>query len=85
MPRARHLTVTRVDVIDRKIHLIRHQKVLLDADLAVLYGVDTKALVQAVKRSRVAVRPDEAALARRSASADRSAVSLRFHVPADRH
>ena len=51
MPRARPLTVTRVDVIDRKIHVIRHQRVLLDADLAALYGVETKALVQAVKRN----------------------------------
>jgi len=51
MPRAGHLTVTRVDVIDQKIHMIRHQRVLLDSDLAALYGVDTKALVQAVKRN----------------------------------
>jgi len=34
------------------IHTIRGQRVILDADLAVLYGVSTKALNQAVKRNR---------------------------------
>lgn len=34
-----------------KIFVIRSQKVMLDADLATLYGVETKALVQAVKRN----------------------------------
>lgn len=38
--------------------MIRHQKVLLDADLAALYGVDTKALVQAVKRNPARFPPD---------------------------
>lgn len=33
------------------IRLIREQKVLLDADLAELYGVPTKVLVQAIKRN----------------------------------
>ncbi len=33
------------------VHLIRGEKVLLDADLAALYGVPTKALNQAVKRN----------------------------------
>lgn len=37
--------------IEQKILLIRQQKVLLDADLAVLYGVETRALLQAVKRN----------------------------------
>jgi hypothetical protein len=35
-----------------KIHFIRNQKVLLDADLAAMYGVSTMALNQAVKRNR---------------------------------
>jgi len=35
-----------------RIHSIRGHKVMLDADLAELYGVPTKALVQAVKRNR---------------------------------
>lgn len=33
------------------IHYIREQKVILDADLAVIYGVSTKQLNQAVKRN----------------------------------
>lgn len=37
--------------IENAILLIRGQKVLLDADLAALYGVETKVLVKAVKRN----------------------------------
>jgi len=37
--------------VDSSILAIRGQKVLLDADLAALYGVPTKALNQAVKRN----------------------------------
>lgn len=37
--------------IERAILLIRSQKVMLDADLAGLYGVPTRVLVQAVKRN----------------------------------
>ncbi len=37
--------------IERSILLIRGHKVILDAELAVLYGVDTKQLVRAVKRN----------------------------------
>jgi hypothetical protein len=37
--------------IERSILLIRGQKVLLDADLADLYGVTTRVLVQAVRRN----------------------------------
>ena len=37
--------------IERAILLIRGQKVLLDRDLAILYGVSTKVLIQAVKRN----------------------------------
>jgi hypothetical protein len=36
--------------IAHSISLLRGQKVLLDADLAELYGIQTKVLVQAVKR-----------------------------------
>jgi len=39
------------EYIAQAIHLIRGQKVLLDADLAALYGVETKVLLQAVKRN----------------------------------
>lgn len=37
--------------IAHSILIVRGQKVLLDADLAALYGVETKALLQAVKRN----------------------------------
>jgi len=38
--------------VERLIHLARGEKVLLDADLAMLYGVETKVLNKAVKRNR---------------------------------
>ena len=37
--------------IEKLILLIRGHKVILDADLADLYGVETRALTQAVKRN----------------------------------
>jgi hypothetical protein len=37
--------------ITNNIHIIRNQKVMLDRDLAELYGVELKALNQAVKRN----------------------------------
>jgi hypothetical protein len=40
------------EVIEQKIFLIRNQKVMLDKDLAKLYKVPTKALIQAVKRNK---------------------------------
>lgn len=40
-----------VEVIEEKIFFIRGDKVMLDADLAKLYGVETKVLLQAVKRN----------------------------------
>ncbi len=40
-----------VDRIEKAILLIRGQKVMLDADLAELYGVETRVLIQAVKRN----------------------------------
>jgi len=42
---------TRIDQLDRLIYEIRGQKVMLDVDLAEVYGVTTKALNQAVKRN----------------------------------
>jgi hypothetical protein len=41
-----------VETIEKTIYLIRGQKVMLDADLASLYQVTTKALNQAVRRNR---------------------------------
>lgn len=40
-----------IERIAEKIYLIRDQKVMLDSDLADLYGVETRVLVQAVKRN----------------------------------
>jgi hypothetical protein len=40
-----------VELIERKIYLIRGQKVMLDSDLAELYQAPTKTLNQAVKRN----------------------------------
>lgn len=41
-----------VERIERTIRLFRGERVILDADLAALYGVGTKVLNQAVKRNR---------------------------------
>ncbi len=40
------------ELVVSKIYLIRGKKVLLDRDLAEMYGVETKALNQAVKRNK---------------------------------
>jgi len=40
-----------IERIEQAIFIIRGQKVLLDMDLAKLYGVETRSLVQAVKRN----------------------------------
>ena len=40
-----------VERISQSILMIRGQKVMLDADLAALYNMETKVLVQAVKRN----------------------------------
>jgi len=42
---------TQLEQIQNMIYVIRGQKVMLDSDLAKLYGVETKALNQAVKRN----------------------------------
>lgn len=40
-----------LEIIARRILLLRNQKVLLDTDLAALYGVETKVLLQSVRRN----------------------------------
>jgi hypothetical protein len=42
---------TPVELVARKIYIIRGQRVMLDSDLAQLYQVETKALNRAVKRN----------------------------------
>jgi hypothetical protein len=39
------------ELISNKIYFIRNQKVMLDSDLASLYGIETRVLKQAVKRN----------------------------------
>jgi hypothetical protein len=39
------------DIVINKIYFIRNQKVMLDRDLAILYGVETRVLKQAVRRN----------------------------------
>ena len=39
------------ETIANKIYFIRNQKVMLDRDLAALYGIETKVINQAVKRN----------------------------------
>ncbi len=43
--------VVRQEVIERIIYMIRGHKVMLDSDLAQLYEVETRTLIQAVKRN----------------------------------
>ncbi|KKT34749.1 MAG: hypothetical protein UW22_C0066G0004 [Candidatus Gottesmanbacteria bacterium GW2011_GWB1_44_11c] len=41
-----------INTIERKILIVRNEKVILDSDLAELYGVTTGALNQAIKRNK---------------------------------
>ncbi len=45
-------SIVPVERIQDAILLIRGEKVMLDADLGALYGVETRVLIQAVKRNR---------------------------------
>ena len=47
-----------IEVIEKKIFLIRSNKVMLDSDLAELYCTTTKVLIQAVKRNIRRFPPD---------------------------
>ena len=56
MPYKKNLTTqsisVSVQIIERRIYLIRGQKVMIDFDLAELYGVETKRLNQQVCRNK---------------------------------
>ncbi|HEY6247434.1 MAG TPA: ORF6N domain-containing protein [Pyrinomonadaceae bacterium] len=56
MPRKKSLTTQSLSVsiqlVERRIYLIRSQKVMIDFDLAELYGVETRQLNQQVSRNR---------------------------------
>jgi phage regulator Rha-like protein len=49
--RSTRTQIVPLEAIERRIYLIRGEKVILDSDLAELYQVSTKALNQAVKRN----------------------------------
>jgi hypothetical protein len=44
-------SIVPIDLIESRIYIVREQKIIFDSDLATLYGVETRALVQAVKRN----------------------------------
>ena len=43
--------VITIDILQQKIFTIRNKRVMVDRDLARLYQVETKVLIQSVKRS----------------------------------
>jgi hypothetical protein len=45
------LQVVAAQAIEKRIFVVRERQVMLDEDLAVLYGVETKRLTQQVKRN----------------------------------
>jgi hypothetical protein len=49
------MSKTDLITIEKAIYLIRGEKVMLDRDLAFLYGVETKILNRAVKRKLTAI------------------------------
>jgi hypothetical protein len=48
----------RIANIESAIHFIRGQRVMLDSDLAMIYGVTTKRLNEQLKRNRLRFPPD---------------------------
>jgi ORF6N domain len=52
MPRSNPLVRLAPQIIERRIFVVRGQRVMLDADLAQLYGIPTKVLNQGVMRNR---------------------------------
>lgn len=57
MPRARK-SPSPLSTIESVIHTVRGERVILDADLAKIYGVETRVLNQAVRRNREKFPPD---------------------------
>lgn len=51
MARNKHAALMPVQLVSQLIVILRRQRVLLDTNLAALYGVPTKVLLQAVKRN----------------------------------
>lgn len=75
--------------ITNAIFVLRGQKVILDSDLAELYGVPTKVLIQAVKRNRgrfphdfmFQPAPQELACLRSQIATSSSGYGGRRHLP----
>lgn len=53
MSRKSTVPAVHFEAVQRQILIIRGHKVLLDSDLALMYGVENKALLQAVRRNRL--------------------------------
>jgi hypothetical protein len=51
-------SVVTTECIEQAILVLRGQKVMLDADLAAMYGVETKVLVRAIRRNEERFPPD---------------------------
>lgn len=51
MPKSNEFTALAEEMVMNQIYVIRNQKVMLDRDLAKLYGVETKVLKQQVRRN----------------------------------
>jgi hypothetical protein len=49
---SKNLQLIHAGIIERRIYILRNQKVMLSTDLARLYGVEPRVLVQAVKRNK---------------------------------
>ena len=58
MPARTPAVVAAAERVGQFILIVRRQRVLLDEDLAALYGVETRSLVQAVKRNLERFPPD---------------------------
>lgn len=51
MTKKQTLAILSDDIVVNKIYVIRNQKVMLDSDLAELYGVETKRLNEQIRRN----------------------------------
>lgn len=58
MAKSKNEAIVPDEVVMNKIYLIKGKKVMLDRDLAELYGVETKVLKQAVRRNMSRFPPD---------------------------
>lgn len=57
-PRQARKSAAALPSVENVIHVVRGERIILDADLAKLYGVETRVLNQAVRRNRNKFPPD---------------------------